>query len=111
MITLLEGGGKADIIMPTQNQVNRLYEQKLASVLELKNVVKKFDNFTAVDNGSLKIREGSFFSLLGPSGYDVKTTTLRMIGGFIDADKGDILIDSENIVLYFFQAEPDFSTK
>jgi len=35
MITLLEGGGKADIIMPTQNQVNRLYEQNLALPLDL----------------------------------------------------------------------------
>jgi spermidine/putrescine transport system substrate-binding protein len=50
MITLLEGGGKADIIMPTQNQVNRLYEQNLALPLDLnkipnyKNVGNSFKN-------------------------------------------------------------------
>ena len=50
MITLLEGGGKADIIMPTQNQVNRLYEQGLALPLDLskipnyKNVGDSFKN-------------------------------------------------------------------
>jgi spermidine/putrescine transport system substrate-binding protein len=50
MITLLEGGGKADIIMPTQNQVNRLYEQNLALPLDLnkipnyKNIGDSFKN-------------------------------------------------------------------
>lgn len=50
MITLLEGGGKADLIMPTQNQVNRLYEQGLALPLDLskipnyKNVGDSFKN-------------------------------------------------------------------
>jgi spermidine/putrescine transport system substrate-binding protein len=50
MITLLEGGGKADIIMPTQNQVNRLYEKALAMPLDLskipnyKNVGDSFKN-------------------------------------------------------------------
>jgi len=38
MITLLEGGGKADLIMPTQNQVNRLYEQSLALPLDLSKI-------------------------------------------------------------------------
>jgi spermidine/putrescine transport system substrate-binding protein len=52
MITLLEGGGKADLIMPTQNQVNRLYEQNLALPLDLtkipnyKNVGNSFKNQT-----------------------------------------------------------------
>ena len=50
MITLLEGGGEADLIMPTQNQVNRLYEQGLALPLDLskipnyKNVGDSFKN-------------------------------------------------------------------
>lgn len=50
MITLLEGGGKADLIMPTQNQVSRLYEQNLALPLDLtkipnyKNVGNSFKN-------------------------------------------------------------------
>lgn len=52
MITLLEGGGKADLIMPTQNLVNRLYEQNLALPLDLtkipnyKNVGNSFKNQT-----------------------------------------------------------------
>jgi spermidine/putrescine transport system substrate-binding protein len=52
MIALLEGGGKADLIMPTQNQVNRLYEKGLAMPLDLnkipnyKNVGDSFKNQT-----------------------------------------------------------------
>ena len=38
MITLLEGGGSADLIMPTQNQVNRLYEQGLALPMDLSKI-------------------------------------------------------------------------
>ncbi len=50
MITYLEGGGKSDLIMPTQNQVNRLYEQNLAMALDMaqipnyKNVGASFKN-------------------------------------------------------------------
>ena len=38
MLTLLKGGGKADIVMPTQNQVNRFYEADLAQPLDLKKI-------------------------------------------------------------------------
>lgn len=38
MLTLLKGGGKADIIMPTQNQVNRFYEEGLAQQLDLNKI-------------------------------------------------------------------------
>lgn len=65
-------------------------------IVELKNIVKKYGNFVAVNKISLRIEEGSFFSLLGPSGCG-KTTTLRMIGGFADADEGEIFIDSQNM--------------
>jgi spermidine/putrescine transport system ATP-binding protein len=66
------------------------------NIVEVKNIVKKYGNFTAVNNISFTIREGDFFSLLGPSGCG-KTTTLRMIGGFTEADSGDIFIDGQNM--------------
>ena len=47
----------------------------------LRNVTKRFDDFTAVDDLSLSLGHGEFFTLLGPSGCG-KTTTLRMIAGF-----------------------------
>lgn len=64
----------------------------------LTNVTKIFDNeFTAVDNVSLKIEQGEFFSLLGPSGCG-KTTILRMIAGFEDPTSGSIMLNGKNII-------------
>lgn len=53
----------------------------MSAAVELSGVSKHFDDFVAVDDISLEIGEGEFFSLLGPSGCG-KTTTLRMIAGF-----------------------------
>ena len=49
--------------------------------VRLERVSKLFGDLAAVDDLSLDIAEGEFFSMLGPSGCG-KTTTLRMIGGF-----------------------------
>lgn len=51
---------------------------------------------TAVDDLSLSIRENEFFTLLGPSGCG-KTTLLRLIAGMEKADRGEILLDGEDI--------------
>jgi spermidine/putrescine transport system ATP-binding protein len=59
--------------------------------VELQNVTKKFGDFVAVENVSLQIETGEFFSLLGPSGCG-KTTCLRMIAGFELLTEGEISI-------------------
>jgi spermidine/putrescine transport system ATP-binding protein len=59
--------------------------------VELKNVTKRFGDFVAVDNVSLQIHEGEFFSLLGPSGCG-KTTNLRMVAGFELPTEGEIYL-------------------
>ncbi len=64
------------------------------SSVELVGVTKRFGDVVAVDNLSLTIQEGEFFSLLGSSGCG-KTTTLRLIGGLERPDDGDILISGE----------------
>ena len=66
------------------------------AILELKNIVKTFDDAVVVDNINLRIEQGEFFTLLGPSGCG-KTTILRMIAGFDTPDSGQILLDGQNI--------------
>ncbi|MBS1886572.1 MAG: ABC transporter ATP-binding protein [Actinobacteria bacterium] len=62
----------------------------------LRNVTKRFDDFTAVDDLSLELGRGEFFTLLGPSGCG-KTTTLRMIAGFERPTSGEIAIEGEDV--------------
>jgi len=66
------------------------------SQLEIRNVTRRFGDFIAVDNVSLSIEAGEFFTLLGPSGCG-KTTILRMIAGFDLPDAGQILLDGKDL--------------
>ena len=64
--------------------------------LKLTRVSKSFGDFTAVDDLTLTIPQGSFFALLGPSGCG-KTTTLRMIAGLEEPTVGSIYIGDTDI--------------
>ena len=64
--------------------------------VELRDVTKRFADVTAVDQLSLDIGEGEFFTLLGPSGCG-KTTTLRVVAGFEDPSEGTVLIDGGDV--------------
>jgi len=64
--------------------------------VRLSGVTKSFGPFVAVDDLTLDIYEGEFFSLLGPSGCG-KTTTLRMIAGFEEPDEGAIRVHGEAV--------------
>ena len=66
------------------------------ALLEIRNVTRRFGDFTAVDKVSLAIEAGEFFTLLGPSGCG-KTTLLRMVAGFDLPDGGSILLDGEDL--------------
>jgi len=59
--------------------------------VKLKEVTKKFGNFTAVNRMNLEARDGEFIVLVGPSGCG-KTTTLRMIAGLEEVTEGEIYI-------------------
>lgn len=63
-------------------------------MIELKNLTKTFDNFTAVDSLNLKINTGEFFGLLGPNGAG-KTTTISMLSTLLLPTSGEIYIDNE----------------
>ena len=62
--------------------------------ITLTSVTKQFGDTRAVDDVSLQIESGEFFSLLGPSGCG-KTTTLRIIGGFVYPTSGEVFINGE----------------
>ena len=64
--------------------------------ISLRAVTKRYGEERVVDNVSLDIKPGEFFSLLGPSGSG-KTTTLMMIAGFASVDEGQIEVDGVDI--------------
>jgi spermidine/putrescine transport system ATP-binding protein len=66
------------------------------ALLEIQDVSRRFGDFTAVDQVSIAIEAGEFFTLLGPSGCG-KTTLLRMIAGFDLPDGGRILLNGEDL--------------
>jgi iron(III) transport system ATP-binding protein len=67
-----------------------------AASVELRNVVKRYGETTAVDDVSFTIEAGALVTLLGPSGCG-KTTTLRLIAGLETATSGRILIDGTDV--------------
>ena len=66
------------------------------NIIELKNITVRFDGETVLDNLNLTIRDGEFVTLLGSSGCG-KTTTLRIIAGFLEPDEGEVFFDSKNM--------------
>lgn len=64
--------------------------------LEIKNLTKKYNNIEVVKDVSFSAREKEIICILGPSGCG-KTTILQSIGGFIEIDYGEIILDGFNI--------------
>ncbi len=78
---------------------------ELDGAVTLKNLFKSYGDRVVVNDVSLEIRAGEFFSMLGPSGCG-KTTTLRMIGGFEQPDSGNIFIDNRDVTSDEPEARP-----
>ena len=65
-------------------------------IIELKNIVKVFDEDVVLNNINLKVKKNEFLTLLGPSGCG-KTTILRIIGGFEEASEGKVFFEGKDI--------------
>ena len=65
-------------------------------MIEVKDITKKYGNFTAVDNINFKIEEGEIIGLLGPNGAG-KSTTMNMITGYIEPTEGEIIVNGYDI--------------
>src|SRR5512135_2643315 len=57
-------------------------------IVEVKDLVKKFDSFTAVDHIQFQVRKGEIFGFLGPNGAG-KSTTIRMLCGLLLPTSGE----------------------
>ena len=65
-------------------------------MIQLKDIVVKFDSFEALHGINVHVKEGEFFTFLGPSGCG-KTTTLRTITGFIEPVSGTVTMKGRDI--------------
>ena len=65
-------------------------------LITAKNVVKKFDKFTALNYFNMNVPEGSIYGLVGPNGSG-KTTTIKHLIGMYKQDEGEILVNDEKV--------------
>ena len=73
--------------------------------LELDHLKKHFDGREVVRDLSLTLEQGQLLCILGASGCG-KTTTLNMIGGFLEPDSGRVRLDGEDICLLYTSPSP-----
>lgn len=65
-------------------------------ILEVKNVVKQYGDYTALNNVSLQVPKGSIYGLLGPNGAG-KTSLIRIINQITMPDSGEVFLDGEKL--------------
>jgi ABC-2 type transport system ATP-binding protein len=66
-----------------------------SSILEIKNLTKKYGDLTVVNNISFDVKKGEIFSLLGPNGAG-KTTSINIICGLVGHDSGEIIFNGNS---------------
>src|ERR1043166_8923911 len=68
----------------------------MSNIIEVKNLTKKYKDFTAVDGINFFVQPGEIFGILGPNGAG-KTTTLEMIEGLKPITSGDATLDGHDV--------------
>jgi len=83
-----------------QNRVTTRFEARITptkdSAIIIKDLVKQFEDVTAVDELTLEIREGELFSLLGPNGAG-KTTTINILNGILQPTAGTAIVGGYDV--------------
>lgn len=72
-------------------------ERRIRTVIEVKHLVKKYGDHTAVDDLSFTLESGKIYGFLGPNGAG-KSTTMNMMTGYIASTSGQILINGHDIL-------------
>src|SRR3989338_2496168 len=67
------------------------------TVIEVKNLVKKYKDFAAVDGVNFKVQEGEVFAFLGPNGAG-KTTTIKMLTTLLHPSRGEVFLNGHNVM-------------
>ncbi|WP_395075159.1 ABC transporter ATP-binding protein [Flavobacterium sp.] len=68
----------------------------MSNILEVKNVVKQYGDYTALNSVSLQVPQGSIYGLLGPNGAG-KTTLIRIINQITMPDSGEVFLDGKKL--------------
>ncbi len=68
----------------------------MSNIIEVKNLTKKYGDFTAVDGINFEVKTGETFGILGPNGAG-KTTTLEMIEGLKGITSGQVVLDGKDV--------------
>ncbi|WP_163183238.1 MULTISPECIES: ABC transporter ATP-binding protein [Neobacillus] len=84
-------------------------------MIEMKNVRKSFDRFTAIENVNLRIQKGSIYGLIGSNGAG-KTTIIKLLAGIYLQEKGEVMIDGQPVFenvrlkqkLFYIPDQPHF---
>ena len=66
-------------------------------MIEVKNLVKKYGDHTAVDHLSFTVEKGQIYGFLGPNGAG-KSTTMNIMTGYLGATDGEVLINGHDIL-------------
>ncbi len=79
----------------------------MENIIQVKNLIKKFNDFTAVDNISFEVRQGEIFAFLGPNGAG-KTTTIKMLTTLLNPTSGEIKLNNYSPVTQESEARHSF---
>jgi len=79
----------------------------MSAIIQVKNLTKKYNGFTAVDNISFDVEQGEVFAFLGPNGAG-KTTSIKMLTTLTHPTSGQIILDNHDVKTQSHQVRQSF---